>query len=521
MECCLQECGFTGKTYTYAQLRKISIRLASFLVKLGLQPNDVVTLILPNIAEFPAALLGALEAGLIVSPINPLYTADEILQQVEDSNCKCIITHTECLSKAISVQTSVKSSTHSFLNVICINDSHEKNIPEGIINFSEIIKEDIDTSSLIKRRQGIKLDDTALLPYSSGTTGMPKGVCLTHNSLNANIAQLMHPSVNLIEPSTGDYQSVVPGILPFFHLYGLGVVMFHALKKGAKLATLPKFDIQAFLKLLYDNKEITLYVAPPVILFLGSHPSVKPEHLEHINSIITGGAPCGVPDIERIQDKRRINIFQGISYGMTEASPVVTFPSNTCSDVSSVGAPISLTLGKVVCPKNPSIDLSIGEIGELCFKGPQIMKGYHNQPLATANTIDKDGWLHTGDLGYVLNNDNFTVVDRVKELIKVKGFQVAPAELEEVLRTHPDIEDAGVTSLPCKYSGETPVAFIVPKGSSSKLDTTQIQEYVSKKVAPYKQISQVFKIDKIPKSLSGKILRRELKLIVEEMERKK
>ncbi|XP_024084668.1 4-coumarate--CoA ligase 1 isoform X2 [Cimex lectularius] len=465
---------------------------------------------MPNMPEFPVCFLGILEAGLTLTAINPTYRAEEIVNQMNDSSSRFIIVHYNMLEVILQVKNHFKNH----LDIICVNDFDGKTreLPSGVRPFSDLIQNNIDVSKLDKQKHKIDINESiAFLPYSSGTTGLPKGVCLSHQNLTSNVAQMCIKEINTIQETTKTHQDTIIGVLPFFHIYGTQVVLVRSLREGSKIVTLPKFDPKQFVNILENNKNIVLYAVPPIILFMASHPSVTSKTLENLRFTGSGGAPCGSTDIERLLTKRDHQIVQ--AYGMTEASPVLTHsvPDSPCK--ASVGYCVSNTFVKIVDIETGKT-LGPRETGELCFKGPQIMKGYLNKPEATAETIDKDGWLHTGDLGYVDEKGCCFIVDRKKELIKVKGFQVPPAELEAVLRQHPSLCDAGVVGHPCSKAGEVPVAFVVVKQGVERPKEDAIKNFVADKVAPYKQIKHIIFTEVIPKNASGKILRKQLKELI-------
>ncbi|XP_023708323.1 4-coumarate--CoA ligase 1 isoform X3 [Cryptotermes secundus] len=370
-----------------------------------------------------------------------------------------------------------------------------------------MIRDGIDTSDF--RFTG-NAEDTAVLPYSSGTTGFPKGVMLSHRNIVSNIAQHNDsPEISTCEPALGSHQDVLPVIMPFFHIYGISIMLLSKLAQGVKFVTLPRFEPNSFFKLLEEHQATVLYSAPPLILFLASHPGVRPKYLQSLRRVVYAAAPLGSLDVERFLRRAPPNtdVLQG--YGMTEASPSVSHTVIGSTNYDSVGVPVPNTEMKIVDAETRT-DLPQGEMGEICLRGPQVMKGYLNRPDATAEMIDRDGWLHTGDLGYYDKEGHFYVVDRLKELIKVKGFQVAPAELEEILRSHPDIDDAAVIGVPDERAGEVPRAFVVPK--RSQISEEDVKKYVAEKVSEYKQLKGGVKfLTSVPKSPSGKILRRLLK----------
>ncbi|XP_075232363.1 uncharacterized protein LOC142330816 isoform X2 [Lycorma delicatula] len=377
------EDGITGRKYTFAQIRKYCRTFAASLLKSGLKPGQTVSVILPNIPEYPIVIFGAIEAGLIVSTVNPAYTA-------------------------------------------------------------------------------------------------------------------------------GNFQDVLPAVLPFFHIYGLVIILFEALKHGGKLITLPKFEPETYIKTLNNHKSTVLFTVPPLFLFLGCHPGIKKSQFENVRYVLSAAAPLGLSDIERCEANFPKDVVFKQGYGLTETSPITMISGNKNKILTSVGPPVSKTEVKVI-NYNTGQNLGIEEHGEICIRGPQVMKGYLNRSDATHEIIDKDGWLHSGDIGYYDKNGYFYIVDRIKELIKVKGFQVAPAELEELLRCHPKVADVAVIGVPDAKAGEVPVAFVVPQSESEIPASEELISYIDEKVTKYKRLSKVVFTDSIPKNPSGKILRRKLK----------
>ena len=343
------------------------------------------------------------------------------------------------------------------------------------------------------------LEDLIALPYSSGTTGLPKGVMLTHHNLVANICQ-MEGLCYFYETDT------LICVLPLFHIYGLVVVLNMGLYSGSTIVMMPRFELESFLKAVQDYDVSLAHLVPPVVLALSKHPVVDNYKLANLKTIFSGAAPLGEELTRACMDRLGINIRQG--YGMTETSPV-THSSPAPPRVSkfgSVGVPAPNTECKIV-DLGTGEPLGPGQRGEVCVRGPQIMKGYLNRPDATAETIDPEGWLHTGDIGYADEDGHFFIVDRAKELIKYKGFQVAPAELEAVLLTHPYVADAAVIPYPDEEAGEVPKGIVVLREPA---ETEAILQFVAERVAPHKRIRYLEFVDKIPKSPSGKILRRVL-----------
>ncbi|MDW8106015.1 MAG: 4-coumarate--CoA ligase family protein [Armatimonadota bacterium] len=476
--------GPTGRTLTYLQLYGGVRRVAGNLAKRGLQKGDVVGIYSPNLPEYALAFHGVALAGGIVTTANPLYTADELAYQLRDSNAKFLITVPPLLDKAR--EAAAKSNVQE---VFVIGEA------EGATPFTELLAEAEPPEVPLN-----PAEDLVALPYSSGTTGLPKGVMLTHRNLVANMAQVLASGVNLRSDER------VIGVLPFYHIYGMLVILNLCLHKGMTIVTMPRFDLEQFLKIMQDYKITRANLVPPIILALAKHPIVDNYDLSHLQIIMSGAAPLSADLAEACAKRLNCIVLQG--YGLTETSPVTHVNPEDPARIKlgSVGVPIANTECMVVSLEtgNP---LGMRQEGEIWIRGPQVMKGYLNNPEATAQTLTPEGWLRTGDVGYVDEDGYFYIVDRVKEMIKYKGLQIAPAELEAVLLTHPAVADAAVIPSPDEEAGEVPKAFVVLKGQAT---AEELMEYVAARVAPYKKIRRVEFVDQIPKSPSGKILRRVL-----------
>jgi acyl-CoA synthetase (AMP-forming)/AMP-acid ligase II len=350
------------------------------------------------------------------------------------------------------------------------------------------------------------LTTVAVIPYSSGTTGLAKGVELTHYNLVANVLQLESADVN-------NYNNEVMAVfLPFFHIYGMVVPMGMGLHKGNTLVVMPKFDLVAFLQIVQDYKVTLSHAVPPVILALAKEPIVSKYDISSIRVLLCAAAPLGPEsELEVRQKLKTVNVRQG--YGMTEMSPTITtvvLKPGERQKPGSAGILVPNIIAKIVDPATGK-ECGVGERGELWVDGPNKMKGYLRNPSATDATIDKDGFLHTGDICYIDEDGDIFIVDRLKELIKYKGFQVPPAELEELLLTHPHIADAAVVGKPDEEAGELPTAFVVLK-KGKEISLKEIAAFVEAKVAPHKKLrGGIWLVQEIPKSASGKILRRILR----------
>ncbi|KAK9876548.1 hypothetical protein WA026_013922 [Henosepilachna vigintioctopunctata] len=506
------ECSITGRNYTYGQMQKYAKNLTGALrKKFKLNKGDVVAVHLPNSPEYAIVALGILHGGMIATTLNPIYTKDEVARQLVDSGAKVIITLNDLwpLAKA-AVDLSKKPVT-----ILTANSKEGQSTPQGAISLKEMLQQDVDISDISQP----SADEIAFLPYSSGTTGLPKGVELTHFNIISNLYQLGIPDLDYLEVPSETHQETIPNILPQFHIYGLTVTLLFTTLKGCKNISLPKFDPKLFIETLVKHRPSALLVAPPLIIFM-SQDVVKAEYLSSIRRIVCGAAPLGALDEERFLTKvnYKAKIAQG--YGMTETSPVISFTSKWHPlTPGSSGQPVSNTEVKIVDTKDPTLPaLGPKQHGELMVRGPQIMKGYHNRPKETQD-IFHEGWLRTGDIGFYDDNGNLTITDRLKELIKVKGFQVPPAELEEVIREYPDVAEVGVIGIPHELYGEVPRAYISVK-PGAQFDENKLHEFVKNKVASYKELKGgIGVIDSIPKNAAGKILRRQLKNLYEQHQR--
>jgi len=354
---------------------------------------------------------------------------------------------------------------------------------------------------------------TAALPYSSGTTGRPKGVILTHRNLVANMAQI-RPLLALRPDDK------ILAVLPFFHIYGMTVLLNAGLHARATLVILPRFDLAEFLETIQRHRISFAFIAPPVAVALAKHPHVDQYDLSSLRTIVSGAAPLDAALGNAVEERLRVRMIQG--YGMSELSPVSHFmPADRgqtqfgeIAPLNSCGWAIPNTINRIVDPATGADILppedGLSEPGELWVKGPNVMAGYLGNAQATAETIDGDGFLHTGDMARTDRSGRVFIVDRLKELIKYKGYQVPPAELEALLLTHPAIADAAVVGVPDHEGEEIPMAFIV-RQPDVDLTAEDVMTFIAGKVAPYKKVRRVAFIDAIPKSAAGKILRKNLR----------
>ena len=442
----------------------------------------------PNIPEYPIAFYAVATLGGITTTVNPLYTPHEVAQQLKDCNARFLLTIPQFLENARAAA----ADAPSVEDILVFGEA------EGATPFASLFTADAEPPAVrIDPKQ-----DLIALPYSSGTTGLPKGVMLTHHNLVAELTLVAaRPDVHF--PAVED---TIIAFLPFFHIYGIVVFLASGLERGSTIVTMPRFDLEQYLELIQKHKVTFLHLVPPVALGLAKHPLVDKYDLSTAKWAISAAAPLGQPVADAFTQRLGTQLFQ--AYGMTEVSGATHVGSYLPGEVrpASGGRLLPNTECLIVDPTSgEAVDRD--QLGEIWVRGPLIMRGYLNAPEATAQTIDAEGWLHTGDVGYVDDLGDVYIVDRVKELIKYKAFQVAPAELEAILIGHPAVADAAVIPSPDEEAGEVPKAFVVARTPTPAED---IIAFVNEKVAPYKKIRKLQFIDAIPKSASGKILRRVL-----------
>ena len=462
--------GTDGSVTTYAELAQHVRDVASGLAAEGVGPGDAVGLLAPNSPAWAVAYHAVVALGATVTPINPVLTHDEIATQLATAGASAVI-----VAEPLRAAVASSGLTHFAL----------ESLPRG----------DTDPGAPSVDPAG----DLVTLPFSSGTTGLSKGVMLTHRNLVANMEQ-----IRAVHRVSGN--DVLVGVLPFFHIYGQVAVLNLGLSQGATIGTLPRFDMSAFLDVLERHRVTRAHVAPPIVLGLAKTPGLEGRELA-LEVVISGAAPLDAGTADRASERLGAPVRQG--YGMTEASPVTHIAPDDGieeQDPGAVGPLVPSTEARLV---DPGSGADTEDAGELWVRGPQVMRGYLGDDEATAATLTADGWLKTGDVARIDDGGAFRIVDRVKELIKHKGYQVPPAELEALLVSHPAVADAAVIPIPDDAGGEAPKACVVAAGDD--LDADALMAWVAERVAPYKRIRAVEVVEEIPRSASGKILRRLLR----------
>lgn len=487
--------GATGAVTDYRTLIAHTDAIAGALASRGIGVGDVVGLLSPNVPAFASVFHGILRSGATATTINALYTAADIVKQLRDSGAKALITVTPLLAQAKDAAQTV-GIADDMLVVLDGADGHPS-LRDLLAEGAPAPEVSFDPATHL-----------AVLPYSSGTTGRPKGVMLTHRNLVANVAQI-NPRMGI----TADDR--VLALLPFFHIYGMTVLLNAALANRAALVTMPKFDLVDFLDILQKHACTYVFIAPPVAVALAKHPLVDEYDLSAVHTVFSGAAPLDRDLAGTVARRLGCAVKQG--YGMSEMSPVshaIPF-DDTETELDAVGPTVANMECKIVDPATGEevaypVGDGVSEPGELWCKGPNIMAGYLGNPEATAETLDDDGFLHTGDIATVDARGVVRIVDRLKELIKYKGYQVPPAELEALLLTHPQIADAAVIGVRDDEGEEVPKAFVVRQPDSS-LTEDAVVDFVAERVSPHKKVRQVQFIDVVPKSAAGKILRKDLR----------
>lgn len=514
---------FMGKEISYRDLYQDSLKFAGYLQGLGLEKGDRVAIMLPNCPQAVISYYGILFAGGIVVQTNPLYVERELQYQMQDSGSKMIVTMDILYPRVMKVkqQTSLehvivtaikdflpfpKNLVYPFIQKkqygFSVNVKHEGN--QHLL--TEILKQPQRT---LKEYEFDFEEDLALLQYTGGTTGFPKGVMLTHKNLVSNASMC---EAWLYKCKKGE--EVVLGFLPFFHVYGMTTVLILSVMQGNKMVLLPKFDMDTALKTIQKQRPTLFPGAPTMYIGLLNHPDLHKYDLSSIDSCISGSAPLPVEVQQKFEEITGGKLVEG--YGLTESSPVTH--SNFLWDrprvKGSIGVPWPDTDAAVFSIETGE-KVPVGEVGEICIKGPQVMKGYWNRPEETAQTLRED-WLLTGDLGYMDEDGYFYVVDRKKDMIIAGGYNIYPREVEEVLYEHPDVIEVVAAGVPDPYRGETVKAYVVLKEGST-ITEKDLNDFARKSLAAYKA-PRLYEFRKeLPKTAVGKILRRTL---VEEEKKK-
>ncbi|KAF1784201.1 AMP-binding enzyme C-terminal domain [Phytophthora cactorum] len=467
--------GITHQHVTFKQLHERARRFAIALAKNGVKKGDAVIVHSFNCLDYPTVVLALTSLGAVCSPSSPMFLPDELAVQIKAAKAKYIITHKDLEKTAVEAGR-LCGVEKKFMYTMGPS-------ADGLRSIDDLVENDDNTF------QFEKID-----PESNG-------VALSARNMLSNALQVDHVQ---------DLCGYSLGLLPFFHIYGM-MMMHLSMYQGAAKVILPRFEPETFLNALSTYKIRAAHIAPPVALFLAHHPLVEKYDISATEFLVSGGAPMGKEVEKLVKDRLKVTVKQ--AYGMTEASPAVNYAEDANRKPGSVGRLLPNTQLRVKCTATDK-DLGVGEHGELLYKGPQVMIGYSNNAEANKSVFTEDRFLRTGDIGFIDDDGFVFIVDRVKELIKYKGHQVAPAELEDVLNHHPHISDACCVRGKDAMGEEIPKAYVVLKDPTNAAGLTEedVMNFVASKVAPFKKVRQVEFIDTIPKSATGKILRRELQV---------
>jgi acyl-CoA synthetase (AMP-forming)/AMP-acid ligase II len=472
--------GADGTTRTYRDLWSYARKVARFLQDHGIKKGDKVGIFSPNHVDYGAVFYGILLAGATVNTLNPLYREREIEHQLDDAEAVALFVFSPMAAPVEAARRNLPRLRHVWPL-------------EGLPGLVGDVSEEYRPVEINAR------EDVAVLPYSSGTTGLPKGVMLTHHNITANVKQGL-----ATEQLTPDAVSLC--VLPFFHIYGMTVFLGAGLALGTTGVVMMRFDAEQMLELVGKYGMTNLYLAPPAILAMANVPNLSRFDTSSLRIVVSGAAPLPTEVAERVKSTYGCLVSQG--YGLTETSPATNTNPLDRIKLESCGPPMADTFEKIVS-LDTGEELPAGEVGEVAVQGPQVMKGYWKRPEETKECLSEDGWLLTGDIGWLDEDGYLHVLDRKKEMIKYKGYQVAPAELEAVLHEHPSVLDAAVIPKRHLEGGEIPKALIVLR-EGFEASPEELMAFVAEKVAPYKKIREVEYVSEVPKTASGKILRRDL-----------
>jgi 4-coumarate--CoA ligase len=500
--------------------------------RLNWRKGDVLAMFAPNSIDIPAVVFGALWAGATLTPANPVYTSGEFAHQLKDSGARAIITHSTLLGTA--KQALQLASLPLDVPIVLLDEVLIPSSQLHLYHFSAFIRDNAPSTGPVKVHPK---QDVAFLVYSSGTTGKPKGVRLSHYNVTSNISQLQPGDQEMLtwdgsrtcgdiplpRPDKGDR---ILACVPFFHIYGLTKVIHNPLYNGTTTIIQARFEIEKWCALVQKHAITFSYIVPPIVLQLCKHPAVPKYDLSSIRMTNSGAAPLTSEVIAACFKRTGIRVKQG--YGMSETSPScfnqrfdnwnLAMGSNgqLLPNLEAMFCAPDDDLGQQQTHNPPTPKpLPIGQTGELWIRGPNVFLGYHNNAAATAAALTRDGWYRSGDLGYVDPQGNLFITDRVKELIKYKGFQVAPAELEGILADHPLVQDCAVVGVPApEQATELPRAYVVCSDPSKRSEDSarEITHWLASRVAGYKKLrGGVRFVEEIPKNTSGKILRKVLR----------
>jgi acyl-CoA synthetase (AMP-forming)/AMP-acid ligase II len=486
---------YHNMSLTYREVVAMVNSIANGLYELGLRKGDCICIYTTNRPEYIITFIAAASIGVVVSPMNPAYKDREVSYQLENSESKAILIQRE-LTPILKQALAQKNFPH-LQHILITGEQAPAELPNAI-PFAQLLR---SSSPKLQHTIEVSPNDLLALPYSSGTTGLPKGTMLTHRNLLSN-------NLQFISALSVDAQDTALLFLPFYHIYGV-MLTGSFLACGGTQVMMERFDLLQSLDLCVEHNVTYYFAVPPIILALANAP-VDLSKLKSVKFIFSGAAPLAIEPARKLREKTGVSVVQG--YGLTEASPLTHSQprQKALQRLDSIGMPVHNSVQKIVDLETGEHELPLGEVGELLVRGPQVMKGYWKAPEETRRALSDDGWLYTGDVGYVDTEGYTYIVDRKKEMIKYKGFGVAPAEVESLLLEHPAIVDAAVIGIPDDEAGELIKGFVVIRQGQT-ITAEEILIFANGKLSGYKRIHFIEFLDSIPKTTSGKILRRELK----------
>lgn len=497
---------FYGHQWSFKQVYGYAEYFASSLHALGFAKGDRLAVMLPNCPHYVFAMFGTFRMGGIVTQVNPMYVEREIEYVLNDSGAEMMVVLDALYPRVKAIQ----SRTHLKKIIVVGLGKEPSDLQDGDISFEAFMKAHTNSAPQVEVDPQ---EDVAVLQYSGGTTGRSKGVMLTHTNLIANIEQTYDFFFRTAEIPE---DPKVVNILPMFHIYGLTCVTFSGFRSGFTQIVLPRFDPKEVMETVKREKPFQMCCVPTMYFALNAQPDMENYEFDNIKYFTSGGAAMPVEQLLLFEKRTHANLCEG--YGLSEASPVTHFnPPFRKRNVGSIGIPVPSTECKIVDIETGTTEVSVGKPGELCIRGPQVMKGYWNMPEETVQTL-RDGWLYTGDIARMDEDGYFYIVDRKKDMIIASGFNIYPREIEEVLYQHPAVIESIVIGVPDEYRGETVKAFVTVKPNSSVTEA-DIYEFCRERLAAYKVPKLIEFRDQLPKSAVGKLLKREL--VEEERQKRK